>query len=538
LLNDRPPLVLRATIAQPTGPVPLQVTVIVNHLRSLSGVDGTDGNRIRVKRQKQAESLANLIQSFQTSNPAANIISVGDYNAFQFNDGYVDSIGTIKGTPAPSDQVVQASPDLVNPNLNDVAATLPANQHYSYSFDGNAQTLDHALVNPNLFQRLTRFAYARMDADFPESYRNDPNRPERISDHDPEVAYFTLTPAAPTAAGSTISGQVRDALGQPLAGVVLSLSGAKSARAMTDAQGNYRFENLESNNFYTVAPARANYAFAPSERSFSLNADKTDAIFTASAIAQPVANPLDTDMFFVRQQYLDFLGREPDNGGLQYWTSELDKCADDANCLNQRRIGVAAAFFIEQEYQHTGSFVYRLYQGALGRHLSYAEFSADRQQVSGGPALDQSQATFAAAFVQRAEFMQKYQGQTSAGSFVDALLLNMKQASGVDLSSQRSSLMERYKAGGNINESRALALREAVESSGFKEAEYNASFVLMEYYGYLKREPEVEGYQFWLNVLKNKEPGNYRGMVCSFITSAEYQQRFSSVVTHNNQECR
>jgi subtilisin-like proprotein convertase family protein len=341
----------------------------------------------------------------------------------------------------------------------------------------------------------------------------------------------------PTAADATISGQVTTPDGQPLAGAVMRLSGQKSSRTITDAQGNYKFENVDAGSFYTVAPARANFSFTPAERSFSLNTNKTDAVFTASANATQTANPLDTDMYFVRQQYLDFLGREADDGGLQYWTSELDKCGVDADCLNQRRVGIAAAFFIEQEYQQTGSFVYRLYKGALGRQLSFNEFSADRSRVMGGTALEENKADFAEAFVQRAEFMQKYEGRNSAESFVDALLANVQQASGVNLSGERSALIARYNVGVDQNQSRSLALREAIEGTAFKEAEYNASFVLMEYFGYLKREPEEAGYKFWLNVLNNKEPGNYRGMVCSFVTSAEYQARFASVISHSNQEC-
>src|ERR1041384_1364175 len=192
LLNDRPPLVLRATVANGGGS-PFAITVIVNHLRSLSGIDDpTDGNRVRTKRRAQAEYLANLIQGRQMSDPHERIISVGDYNVFQFNDGYVDSIGTIKGTPALSNQVVLASSDLVNPDLIDlISQVTPASQQYSYSFDGDAQVLDHELITANLMPHLTGLAYARNDADFPESFRSDPNRPERLSDHDMAVAYFT-----------------------------------------------------------------------------------------------------------------------------------------------------------------------------------------------------------------------------------------------------------------------------------------------------------------------------------------------------------
>jgi hypothetical protein len=344
--------------------------------------------------------------------------------------------------------------------------------------------------------------------------------------------------SAPTAAPAIISGQVTSPDGTPLGGVIVSLGGSQSARTITDGNGRYRFDSIETGKLYVVRPDRANYTFSPSERTFSLNADKTDAVFTANPASIPTGNPVDTDMYFVRQQYLDFLGREPDNQGLLYWTSELDKCGTDADCLSQRRIGIAAAFFMEEEHQQTGSFVYRLYKGALGRQLSYDEFSADRQKVVGGDDLESSKVAFADTFVARPEFKEKYSQATGAESFVDSLLASMQQTSGADLSNERNALIESYNGGKSMNHSRALALRKAIDVAAFKDAEYNKSFVLMEYFGYLKRNPEPEGFQFWLNVLDNKEPGNYRGMVCSFITSAEYQLRFSPVVPHSNRECR
>src|SRR5262249_43936947 len=74
LLNDRPSLVLRATVTVGANP-PFAITVIVNHLRSLSGVDDpADGNRVRTKRRAQAEFLANLIQTRQTNDPTEHII--------------------------------------------------------------------------------------------------------------------------------------------------------------------------------------------------------------------------------------------------------------------------------------------------------------------------------------------------------------------------------------------------------------------------------------------------------------------------------
>jgi predicted extracellular nuclease len=196
LLNDRPPLVFTATASQPNSDTSLPFTMVVNHLRSLLSIDDpVDGPRVRAKREAQAEFLANLLQSHQAA--GENVISVCDCNAFEFSDGYVDVMGAILGHPVPADQVVLASPDLVDPDFTDLVTTLPHDQQYSYDFNGSAQVLDHVVVNPSLLSKLSRFAYARNDADFPEVFRNDPNRSERISDHDMPVAYFTLPEATP-----------------------------------------------------------------------------------------------------------------------------------------------------------------------------------------------------------------------------------------------------------------------------------------------------------------------------------------------------
>ncbi|HEX3877926.1 MAG TPA: hypothetical protein VHW24_13130, partial [Bryobacteraceae bacterium] len=195
-LNDRPPLVLRARAAQPGSNNSVAFTVIVNHLRSLDDIDDpSSGPFVRLKRQKQAEYLANLIQSRQAADPNEKIISVGDYNAFQFNDGYVDVVGTILGTPAPASQVVLASNPLVNPMLTALVNLEDPSQRYSYTFSGSAQEIDQFVLNPAALSIFSRVATARVNADFPESYRGDFTRPERVSDHDWLVGYFTLPPA-------------------------------------------------------------------------------------------------------------------------------------------------------------------------------------------------------------------------------------------------------------------------------------------------------------------------------------------------------
>ena len=342
---------------------------------------------------------------------------------------------------------------------------------------------------------------------------------------------------APTAASATISGQVTDANGAALPGVVMRLSGSTSSTAITDANGKYLFENLDAADFCTVTPELANYHFSPASRSFSLVGNTTDAVFSASPDAVASTNAIDSNEYFVRQQYLDFLNREPDHQGLLYWSNRLNQCNADAGCLRERRIDVSAAFFKSLEFQKTGSYIYRMYAGALGRPLSYVEFAADRGRVVGGANLDADKAAFAGEFVARPEFVQKYQANLSAESFVDALLQTLRNATSVDLSSERADLITRYNSGDTLNESRGRVVADMAENAAFATVVYNPAFVQMEYFGYLRREIDADGYAFWLNVLNDRDAGNYRGMVCSFITSTEYQQRFGSLATHSNADC-
>ena len=209
LLNDRPPLVLRAAVGVPGGP-PFPIVVVVNHLRSLLGMnDPVDGVRVRAKRVAQAEFLARLVDDLQHESLRAAVVTVGDFNAFEVNDGYVDVMGVVKGDPAPADEVVTYGNDVVDPDLINLVETIDpaAGQRYSYVFDGNAQVLDHVLVTQSLSAKVRGFEYARNDADFPESLRNVATRPERISDHDMPVAFFRH-PRADVALDKTASAAV------------------------------------------------------------------------------------------------------------------------------------------------------------------------------------------------------------------------------------------------------------------------------------------------------------------------------------------
>jgi predicted extracellular nuclease len=222
-LNDRPPLVLRARVNRANGGFE-PVTVVVNHLRSLIDINSGDppgtvcpgtpfpnlGERVRSKRQQQAAYVANLVQQRQLADPGERIVLVGDFNAFQFNDGFADLLGTIIGQPTPDAQTVVAGDgaDLVQPDLVNLTSSTFASEAYSYSFDGNAQSIDHVVVNAAVVSRsaAVRLDHARINADFGEDNRGDGLVPLRLSDHDPVLAF--IAPDAFNVADLTLAGNV------------------------------------------------------------------------------------------------------------------------------------------------------------------------------------------------------------------------------------------------------------------------------------------------------------------------------------------
>jgi len=192
-LNDRPPFLLRAAIKDAKSGRPFEFTVIVNHLKSFRGyTDEKDAPFVQAKKLLQASFLAKAVAERLKANPNERLALVGDFNFYQFNDGIMDVIGIIKGTPAAKDAVIQPMEDLVNPDLTNLVDKIKPTQMYSYSFDGNAQVLDHFLASPALFKQQNGFGFVHVNADFPEIYRNDATRVERFSDHDAAIAYFTL----------------------------------------------------------------------------------------------------------------------------------------------------------------------------------------------------------------------------------------------------------------------------------------------------------------------------------------------------------
>ena len=259
-------------------------------------------------------------------------------------------------------------------------------------------------------------------------------------------------------------------------------------------------------------------------------------------------NPIDRADFFVREHYFDFLNRDPDASGFDFWTNEIISCNGDPSCIEIKRINVSAAFFLSIEFQETGYLVYRTYKTAFGNlagkpvPVRLNEFLRDTQQIGRGvqvgvgdwqAQLEANKQAYALAFVQRAEFLSAHPNTLTADQFVTQLDTN---AGAVLTAAEKAELVALLGATPADVTKRATVLRAVAENANLKSAETNKAFVLMQYFGYLRRNPDegpdtdFSGYNFWLGKL-NQFNGNFiqAEMVKAFISSIEYRQRFGTV---------
>ncbi|MFN2413634.1 MAG: Calx-beta domain-containing protein, partial [Pyrinomonadaceae bacterium] len=260
--------------------------------------------------------------------------------------------------------------------------------------------------------------------------------------------------------------------------------------------------------------------------------------------APAVANPIDDDAFFVRQHYRDFFSREPDAEGLAYWTGEIRKCGADAACREARRVSVSAAFFLSIEFQETGYLVYRLYKTTYGRAPERVEeFMLDARVMGEGVVvgrpgweqlLEANKASSVRAFVGRPEFEAQYPTTLTPAQFVNALFVNAG-VTPTDAERQAAAGDFGGTADTSDEEARARALRRVTENPALARAELNRAFVMMQYFGYLRRNPDeppntdLSGYNHWLSKL-NEFGGDYERaeMVKAFLSSTEYRGRFGN----------
>ncbi|MGI8835575.1 MAG: S8 family serine peptidase [Pyrinomonadaceae bacterium] len=292
----------------------------------------------------------------------------------------------------------------------------------------------------------------------------------------------------------------------------------------------------------------------------------TSVTITDNDAAPPTFNPLDNadQRFFIRQHYIDFLNRDPDSDGLNFWTNKIISCSGNLPCGPDERanekVNASAAFFLSIEFQETGYLVYRTYKTAFGDPLGsaiinnvpttisvprvrFAEFIPDTQQIGEGvqvgvgnwaQQLELNKQAYMLAFVQRSRFTTAYATSLTPTNFVTQLF----QKAGVSPSAQeqQDAINEFGVGASNTSDvaARARALRRVAENSTLKTNEYNRAFVLMQYFGYLRRNPndtpdnDHSGWKFWLDKL-DAANGNFVNsqMVLAFISSIEYRQRFA-----------
>jgi hypothetical protein len=264
-------------------------------------------------------------------------------------------------------------------------------------------------------------------------------------------------------------------------------------------------------------------------------------------------NPIDFTDIFVGQHYHDFLARDSDTAGQQFWENQIFACGSNQTCIADRRTNVSAAFFLSIEFQQTGYFVIRAHKAAFGNVRSnprYVPFLRDQRRVSDGVVvgfgaweaqLAANRAAYLEEFVSRPEFVAAFPQGLNVFTYVDNLFAN---AGVVPTINERQAALNAYGNGNTLG--RAAALRSVIESDTVFFVQYNSAFVLMQFFGYLRRDADdppdnnFNGYDFWLNKMNQFSVAgeNVRDddvalarvkradMVESFIVSGEYRGRF------------
>ena len=245
-------------------------------------------------------------------------------------------------------------------------------------------------------------------------------------------------------------------------------------------------------------------------------------------------NPISSNAFFVRQQYLDFLSREPDQAGFNAWLNVLNNCANVNNDPSCDRILVSQSFFGSPEFQLKGFYVFRFYRLAFNRLPDYTEIVSDMSFVAGATPEEvfARKAKLAQSFTQMAEFANIY-GRLANADYVSALLgrYQLTQVTTPDPANPDGAQKVTLTATDLANKlnsntlTRAQVFRAIADSDQVGTAEFNNAFVGMQYYGYLRRTPEPAGYNAWLTYL-TAHPTDFRTMVNGFMNSAEYRLRF------------
>jgi plastocyanin len=373
----------------------------------------------------------------------------------------------------------------------------------------------------------------------------------------------TVTRTGDSSAAASVSYTTSDAAGSQSCGV---FNGFASARCdYISSLGTLNFAAGETSKTVLVHIVDDSYAERTESFSIGLSAPVGAVLGSPSTATLTITdnetangtNSIDNTSLFVRQQYLDFLNREPDPPGFSFWMNEITSCGSDQACIEVKRVNTSGAFYLSIEFQQTGYLVERLYKTSYGAlngastlgspHtlsvpiIRLSEFLSDTQRIGQGvivgqgdwqTVLENNKQAFCAEFVQRSRFATAFPTTMAPADLVDALNVN---AGNVLSASERTTAINFFAGAGNTANStaRAQALRFIAEDPDLFNAETNRAFVLMQYFGYLRRNPndtpdsDYTGYDFWLQKL-NAFNGDFLNaeMVKAFLTSLEYRQRF------------
>ncbi|MET0625057.1 MAG: Calx-beta domain-containing protein [Pyrinomonadaceae bacterium] len=321
----------------------------------------------------------------------------------------------------------------------------------------------------------------------------------------------------------------------------------------TAAFGSLTFAPGEASKFFDVLITQEGFArgnkvahlFLSDPSGATLGARSGVELFIADNDgADTPTNPIDDSTNFVSQHYHDFLNRLADDDGLNFWVNEIELCGADAACREVKRVNVSAAFFLSTEFQESGFYAIRLQRVAFGRkseaaatRLSYRQFIHDARQLGEGVVvgqagseqrIEENRQAYAERVVSEPEFTARFPESLTAAQYADALYTS---AGVTPTAAERQEAVTAFGAGGTAG--RVAALRKVVESASVRNAEFNAAFVLMQYFGYLRRSPtdapdvDDTGYQFWFAKL-NQFGGNFQNaeIVKAFINAEEVRHRF------------
>jgi glucose/arabinose dehydrogenase len=333
---------------------------------------------------------------------------------------------------------------------------------------------------------------------------------------------------------------------------------AKQKSDFTYAEGSISFGSGETSKGFTVLISEDAYAEGnenlivglrhPSTGLILGNPSTVPIIITDDDAVDGPTNPIDDNATFVAQHYHDFLNREG-GAGLIFWIGELAVCGSDAACLDDRRENVSTAFFLSIEFQASGYLVYRFERASFARLPLYTAFLRDARRIGDGVLvgtagwehrLEANRQAFLAEWVQRPEFQAVYDSKTNA-QYVDALFANSEVTPNP---TERDAMVA---ALNNGSKTRAAILLEIVETAAVYNKQYNPAFVLLQYFGYLRRNPSdppdsnLAGFNFWLDKMNQFSlPGEdmrdgttahgrvkRAEMVKAFIRSIEYRERFA-----------